>query len=114
MSKLIAAVFLVAINWPAHAADICAVVLKTPDGFLAARVKPGVQFEIQQKFTQGRVLGISEDHCSHSVRGRLVCNKNWVHVKNIYPEVAGGEVEGFSSGFGYINSKYIQTFLCPG
>jgi hypothetical protein len=57
---------------------------------------------------------MTEEHCSHSVPGRLVCNKKWMHVKNIYPEFAGGEVEGFSSGFGYVYSKYIQAFFCPG
>jgi hypothetical protein len=109
----IAALFLA--TGAAHAVEMCAVVLKAPDGFLASRTKPGTRFEIQRKFAQGRVLGVeTEEHCSHSVPGRLVCNKKWIHVKNIYPEFRDEEVEGFSSGFGYIYSKYIQTFFCPG
>jgi hypothetical protein len=36
--------------------DFCAVVLKTPDGFLALREGPGTQFGVKARLVQGDVL----------------------------------------------------------
>jgi hypothetical protein len=39
----------------------CAVVLKTPDGFLALRAGPGTRFEMKKKLKQGDFLVLSSD-----------------------------------------------------
>lgn len=71
----------------AHAAyDECAVVLKTPDGFLAMRQGPGTGANMVTKLhrgdvveTEGRITGVDVD--SEGVRSRIC-------VQEIYPEIS--------------------------
>jgi hypothetical protein len=52
----------------AHATtDICAVVLNTPDGFLALREGPGAQFRIKDKLRPSETLGITGEDCFFGV-----------------------------------------------
>ena len=57
MKTLLTAVALLAFATTAHATeDFCAVVLKTPDGFLALREGPGTQHKMITKLEQGDFL----------------------------------------------------------
>src|SRR5262245_45155879 len=92
-----AAALLMAIS--AHATenpDICAVVLKTPDGFLALRTKPEPKSKMMSKLFPGQVLRVDIDKYR---------SKNWMYVE--------GLVENSERLDGWVYSKYIQSFVCP-
>jgi hypothetical protein len=52
--------------------DSCAVVLNTPDGFLALREGPGTQFRIKDKLSPGQTVDITTEDCRwhEPVRGQ--------------------------------------------
>ena len=51
--------------------DFCAVVLKTPDGFLALRQGPGTRFPVKLKLHQGDVLSADTRRCVIDRPGHL-------------------------------------------
>lgn len=88
--------------------DFCAVVLKTPDGFLAMRSGPGMRFPIKMKLKQGDVLYADTRKC---VIGRPnICDDSgtWVYVYAVQNvDAKADKVEGWIAG------AFVQTFLCP-
>ncbi len=80
------AIVLTSITAARATTDGCAVVLNTPDGFLALREGPGIQFRIKDKLRPRQIVGIPTEDCN------VTCNK-WVKVL------------GTS---GWVRSKYIQ------
>src|SRR5262245_14283467 len=58
---------------------VWAVVLNTPDGFLALREGPGTQFRVKDKLRPSQtVVGTAEDCLWHS-NGNVTCKK-WIKV----------------------------------
>jgi hypothetical protein len=82
-----------------HTKDDCAVVLKTPDGFLALRERPTTKSRMKFKLTQGDFLYTKE--CDD-----LVCGgrKGWTHIQ---------QPMGVEYNVGWVYNKYIQKFDCP-
>src|SRR5262245_37372107 len=76
--------------------DMCAVVLKTPDGFLALRTKPEPKSKMMSKLFPGQVWRVDIDKYR---------SKNWIYVE--------GLVENSERLDGWVYSKYIQSFVCP-
>lgn len=75
---------------PVHAtADGCAVVLKTPDGFLSVREGPGTRFRVLTEVHRGETLLIDTAQCG-AIRGRTVCDSSmaWTHVTSV-PRIDG-------------------------
>jgi hypothetical protein len=89
--------------------DFCAVVLKTPDGFLALREWPGTRFAVKAKLHRGDVLYADTAQCSPSA-----CNdtKNWTHVLSV-PRIDGRLEEAKQFTQGWVARKFIQEFICP-
>ena len=77
--------------------ESCAVVLNTPDGFLALREGPGTQFRIKDKPSPGQTVGITTEDCIWHRRGDVTCSK-WIKVR----------VDDTSGWLGWVRSKYIQ------
>jgi hypothetical protein len=77
--------------------ESCAVVLNTPDGFLALREGPGTQFRIKDKLSPGQTVGITTEDCIWHRRGNVTCSK-WIKVR----------VDDTSGWLGWVRSKYIQ------
>jgi hypothetical protein len=75
----------------------CAVVLKTPDGFLALRKGPGTQFKMITKLQQGDFLVFSAEDDGKS---------KWVEAEA--RNCMGCET--FARGWVY--RKYAQSFVC--
>jgi Bacterial SH3 domain len=81
--------------------DSCAVVLNTPDGFLALREGPGTQFRIKDKLRPSQPVGITTEDCNWHRHGNVTCNK-WVKVFRLDGQTP-------TSGWaGWVRSKYIQ------
>ena len=103
MTKLlIALATTVALGSVAHAGSpVCAVVLKTSDGFLALRDGPGVKHRLLKKLPRGEKLNMWEpgDSAWESAK-----RDAWVKV--VYDaDIHGGTI-------GWVSSRYIQTFDC--
>jgi hypothetical protein len=95
----VAALFLA--TGAAHATeDFCAVVLKTPDGFLALREGPSTRFKMITKLHRG-------DFLLADTGGTL--SPKWTHVIGV-PRIDSGDAH-YTRGFVY--RRYIQEFLCP-
>ena len=80
------AIVLTSITAARATTDGCAVVLNTPDGFLALREGPGTQFRIKDKLRPRQIVSIPTEDCN------VICNK-WIKVL------------GTS---GWVRGKYIQ------
>ena len=98
-----------ALAFPALATEIgCAVVLKTPDGFLNIREGPGTQFKVVGKLNRGDFLYVGseqcwEDRCTDDQR-------SWTHLVDVLsPEKPRLE----KSNPGWILSRFIQWTYCP-
>jgi hypothetical protein len=86
----------------AHAGSaVCAVVLKTSDGFLALRDGPGVGHRLLKKLPRGEKLDMFEpgDNAWESAKRNA-----WVKV------IYGLDVHAGVTG--WVSSRYIQTFDC--
>jgi hypothetical protein len=86
----------------------CAVVLNTPDGFLALREGPGTQFRIKDKLRPGQIITIPSEDCFWHRNGNVTCNK-WTKV--FVSDQAGPPLPfatGNFLGHGWVRSKYIQ------
>ena len=77
--------------------DICAVVLNTPDGFLALREGPGTQFRVKDKLRPSQTVGTTGEDCFWHSHGNVTCKK-WIKVF----------VDDQS---GWVRSKYIQPYV---
>jgi hypothetical protein len=81
--------------------DICAVVLNTPDGFLALREGPGTQYRIKDKLRPSQTVGTAGEDCIWHRHGNVTCNK-WVKVFGV------GDQTPTSGWAGWVRSKYLQ------
>jgi hypothetical protein len=93
-------------------ADGCAVVLKTPDGFLNLRKAPTVQSEVITKLKQGDFLYVDTARCE--TRGDLsICDEKsptqWTHVTSIR-RIDGKNPPSFTQG--WVSDQYVQWFHC--
>jgi hypothetical protein len=88
----------------AHAAyDDCAVVLETPDGFLALREEPTAKSKLILKLHRGDVLDVDVAKTMASgVYNERIIDWTWVIPFNI------------DSPGGYVYNDYIQKFKCAG
>ena len=101
------AIVLASITAARATTDSCAVVLNTPDGFLALREGPGTQFRIKDKLSPSQTVGITTEDCIWHRRGNVTCNK-WVRVKVFDDQTP-------TSGWaGWVRSKYIQPVAAEG
>jgi hypothetical protein len=78
---------------------VCAVVLNTPDGFLAVRGRPGTQFRMTDKLRPSQAVNISSEDCVWHSNGNVTCNK-WIWV-------AGSDRTPAS---GWVRSRYLQPY----
>jgi hypothetical protein len=78
---------------------VCAVVLNTPDGFLAVRERPGTQFRMTDKLRPGQAVNISSEDCVWHSNGKATCNK-WIMVSGSDRTPASG----------WVRSKYLQPY----
>lgn len=63
-------------------ADGCAVVLRTPDGFLNLRKAPMMGSAVIARLKPGEQFGIDSATCE--TEGTLsICNESWVHVISV-------------------------------
>ena len=93
---------------PAQATeDFCAVVLKTPDGFLALREGPGTQHKMITKLEQGDFLLADTAMGEQDPK-----NKKWVHINGV-PRIDGPDAIGKTYTRGWVARRYVQTLLCP-
>jgi hypothetical protein len=87
--------------------DSCAVVLNTPDGFLALREGPGTQFRIKDKLRPSQTVGITTEDCIWHRHGNVTCSK-WIKVFRVDGQTP-------TSGWaGWVRSKYIQLVAGEG
>ena len=96
------AIVLVSITAARATTPSCAVVLNTPDGFLALREGPGTQFRIKDKLRPSQIVGITTEDCIWHRPGNVTCKK-WVKVKAF---LADDE----TPTPGWVRSKYIQPY----
>jgi hypothetical protein len=107
---ILALLFIAAVPQIANAiADGCAVVLKTPDGFLNLRQGPATNFRIIAKLYQGDVLHTASCEIAG---GEVICDgtDKWTHVTSV-PRLDGDSTK--SRTFGWVSNKYVQWFHCP-
>ena len=98
----------------AHATeDFCAVVLKTPDGFLALREGPGTRFKVKEKLLQGDVLFADTRSCVIDHPGICDEKREWTYVYSV-PRLDGDLKEAKHFTEGWVGSRFTQGFLCPG
>jgi hypothetical protein len=111
---LLLAACVAALATSAHATeDFCAVVLKTPDGFLALREGPGTRFKVKEKLLRGDVLFADTRSCAIDYPDVCDDKREWTHV-NVVPRLDGNVEEGKHFTEGWVARKFIQEFLCPG
>ena len=111
---LLLAACVAALATSAHAtADFCAVVLKTPDGFLALREGPGMRFKAKARLRQGDVLFADTRTCV--IDHPDICDEKmeWTYV-NYVPRLDGRLKEAKHFTQGWVARKFTQEFLCPG
>ena len=105
---LFATAVLALVGTNAHAtADACAVVLKTPDGFLALREGPSTRFKIVHKLKRGDFLYVDTAQC-----GNGVCSRQWTHVTSV-PRFDGRLEEARTFTKGWVANRFVEWFLCP-
>jgi hypothetical protein len=105
---LLTVVALLTFATTAHATeDFCAVVLKTPDGFLALREGPGTPHKMITKLEQGDFLLADTAMGEQDPK-----NIKWVHINGV-PRVDGPDAIGKTYTRGWVARRYVQTLLCP-
>jgi hypothetical protein len=91
--------------------DGCAVVLRTPDGFLNLREGPSVKTRVVAKLSRGDFLDVDTAQCEQ-VEGKWICGDNkWTHVLQVQPFGRSDPHKGGPSG--WVTDKYVQWFPCP-
>jgi hypothetical protein len=92
----------------AHATeDFCAVVLKTPDGFLALRDGPGTRFNLRAKLKQGDVLLADTRSCVIDHPDTCDEKREWTYVYSVRHEGKEVKVQG------WVTRRFTQDFVCP-
>jgi hypothetical protein len=108
---LLMGLMLAVLATPAHAtASGCAVVLRTPDGFLNLRAEPRVDSKIVARLKPGEILDISDANCE--VRGKLsICNESgdWTKVDAV-PRLDRNRTSNLHRG--WVGSKFIKFVEC--
>jgi hypothetical protein len=95
---VVLAIVLASITAAGATVDVeCAVVLKTPDGFLALREGPGTQFEMKKKLKRGDFLVLSPDDDGGK----------WVEVQAKPCMTCRPRTKG------WVYRQFIQSFVCP-
>jgi hypothetical protein len=96
----IAALFLA--TGAAHAtADGCAVVLRTPDGFLSLREAPSMKAKIIARLKPGEIIDVTDLSCP----GFSDCDNKggWTHVSGV-PRLNGTN--------GWVGTRFIVSVAC--
>jgi hypothetical protein len=110
MRKLMISLALAAtmITTAAHAtADGCAIVRKTPDGFLNLRAAPMADAKIVTRLKTGDRLSINSAICK--TKGKLsICNEDWVSVDSIL-RLDGNKSKSLTRG--WVNIRFLD-FAC--
>jgi hypothetical protein len=91
---------------PTFATEIgCAVVLKTPDGFVNLREGPGTQYKVIAKLYPGDFIYVGTELCD---AGRCTDERHsWGHVVEI------PRLKNLGANIGWVNSSFIQLADCP-
>jgi Bacterial SH3 domain len=77
-------------------ADGCAVVLRTPDGFLNVRAAPKMGAQIVARLKPGDIIDVNETNCEGSVCDEKI---DWVHVHGV-PRLDGQKYQrGVTKGW---------------
>jgi hypothetical protein len=92
--------------------DGCAVVLKTPDGFLNLRKAPTTKSDIVTQLKQGDFLYVDTTRCE--TKGNLsICDEDnpprWTHVTSAR-RIDGKDARTFTQG--WVSDQYVQWFRC--
>jgi len=84
----------------------CAVVRKTPDGFVALRAGPGTHHRIVKRLRPSERLYVDTGAC----RGQF-CDESrrWVFIEG----VPGLELRDGPLVQGWVRARYINSFSCP-
>jgi len=95
--------------------DACAVTVTTPDGFVALRSGPGVNFSVVRKILPGDGLygGFTECEQSKSAGGRApVCDQsgNWYYVEKVCPLPGCSQTGQWYKG--WVSRKFIRFIGC--
>jgi hypothetical protein len=106
---LAVAVIVLAVS--AHAtADGCAVVLRTPDGFLSLRKLPTADSTAVARLLPGEMLDIDDLACQKQAN-LSICRTDdvtWMHVTGV-PRL---ERKGRSRVSGWVRGKYVKSVEC--
>lgn len=103
----------------AHATELCGMVLKTSDGFLALREGPGVQSKVIAKLFPGNALYSTDDPTVFDDEAQFQCLKPMREFqtlkdarfcRSLWVRVSTDELT--HSKLGWVNAKYVQLFPC--
>ena len=117
MRRLLAATLIAAsigMPHPAQAtADGCAVVLRSPDGFVNLRQSPGARQKIVARLVRGDQLYVDTAGCD-TAGGKQVCpgKSGWTHVTSV-PRVESAQSAGSGYTRGWVSDRYIRWYDCP-
>jgi hypothetical protein len=89
--------------------DFCAVVLKTPDGFLALREGPGTKFKVKARLRRGDVLYADSRGCIYGVCDEM---GRWVYVNHV-PRLDGNLEKARHLTQGWVVRRFVQEFGGP-
>jgi hypothetical protein len=93
--------------------DFCAVVLKTPDGFLALRDGPGPRFKMKVRLHQGDFLDANSRSCTIGNNSQICDTKRqWTYITSVR-RIDGPEVKAKHFTGGWVSTKFIKGFACP-
>jgi hypothetical protein len=92
--------------------DFCAVVLKTPDGFLNLRQAPEAQSKIIARLFRSDFLYADTASCEER-NGTWICDdrNQWTHVISVH-RIDGPLKEAKTFTHGWVTNQYIQWFIC--
>jgi hypothetical protein len=108
----IAAVALALATTAAHAtADGCAVVRKTPDGFLSLRQAPTAKALAIAKLKPGWHLSVDSATCETSGKISICGGTEWTHVTGVWP-LDGGVDCGDTCTRGWVATRYLKFTGC--
>jgi len=95
----------------AHAtADGCAVVRKTPDGFLSLRQAPTAKALEIAKLKPGWHLSIDSATCETSGKISICGGNKWTHVTGVWP--LDGVDCGNTCTRGWVATRYVKFVEC--
>ena len=95
----------------AHAtADGCAVVRKTPDGFLSLRQAPTAKALAIAKLKPGWPLSVDSATCETSGKISICGGNKWTHVTGVWP--LDGVDCGNTCTRGWVATRYVKFVEC--